>query len=114
MTVRSDEYIVKGKRYQGRALRATRANRGRQSNVLQWAQDNLDPHAFAIKGSSKHRYLMPLDAEMRAKLETMRKPYPKRVRSETGDTPGPPAGKGRLDTDPDALAKPAMAARSRK
>ena len=34
----------------------------------------------------KHKYLMPLDDEMRRKIEPLRKPYPKRVRSVDSDT----------------------------
>ena len=34
----------------------------------------------------KHRYLMPLDDEMRKQIEPLRKPYPKRVRSVDSDT----------------------------
>lgn len=34
----------------------------------------------------KHKYLMPLDAAMRAQIEPLRKPYPKRVRGVAGDT----------------------------
>ena len=40
----------------------------------------------------KHRYLMPLDEAMRKQIEPLRKPYPKRVRSDTGDTPANHAG----------------------
>lgn len=39
-----------------------------------------------IPQKNKHRYLMPLDAEMRAQIEPLRKPYPKRVRGVDGDT----------------------------
>jgi len=42
----------------------------------------------------KYRYLMPLDAEMRAKIAPLAKPYPKRVRSETIDTPSVQDGEG--------------------
>lgn len=34
----------------------------------------------------KHRYLMPLDDEMRKQIEPLRKPYPKRVQSVESDT----------------------------
>ena len=34
----------------------------------------------------KHRYLMPLDDEIRKRIEPLRKPYPKRVRSVDSDT----------------------------
>lgn len=36
----------------------------------------------------KHKYLMPLDHEMRAKILPLAKPYPKRVRSEDSGTSG--------------------------
>ncbi len=42
----------------------------------------------------KHKYLMPLDKEMKAQIEPLRKPYPKRVRSVDSDTPANQAGKG--------------------
>ena len=45
-------------------------------------------------GSVKHRYLMPLDAEMRARIEPLRKPYPKRERSAENGTPGDQSGGG--------------------
>ncbi len=34
------------------------------------------------KPTDKHRYLMPLDDEMRKKIEPLRKPYPKRAKSK--------------------------------
>lgn len=42
----------------------------------------------------KHRYLMPLDAEMRAKLLPLAKPYPKRAGSIASDAPATHAGEG--------------------
>ncbi len=35
----------------------------------------------------KHRYLMPLDDDMRKQIQPLSKPYPKRVRSVESDTP---------------------------
>lgn len=47
----------------------------------------------------KHRYLMPLDKEMSAKIAPLAKPYPKRVKQAmTGDQPE----QRRRDTDPPA------------
>ena len=51
-------------------------------------------HAFlgSIKGVAKsqvlwkHKYLMPLDAEMRRRIEPLRKPYPKRACEVKDDT----------------------------
>ena len=47
----------------------------------------------------KHRYLMPLDAEMRKQIAPLAKPYPKRVKqATTGDQPAGRQG----STDPHA------------
>jgi len=42
----------------------------------------------------KYRYLMPLDAEMRSRIEPLRKPYPKRATSIVADAPANHAGEG--------------------
>jgi len=42
------------------------------------------PDVIKIKGSSKIRYLMPLDDEMRKQIEPLRKPYPKRDKQAIG------------------------------
>lgn len=64
----SDEYIYKGKRWQGRSFRN------------QYKGMEKHPDVLIVKGSSKHRYLMPLDEEMRARIMPLAKPYPKRVK----------------------------------
>jgi hypothetical protein len=51
---------------------------------------------FYTKG--KHKYLMPLDESMRAKIMPLAKPYPKRPKQAEA---GPP-GQRRCNTDPDA------------
>lgn len=92
----ADEYLVQGVRMHGRSLRALRAGRGASKNALEWARRNLDPHALIISGSSKHRYLMPLDPAMAAQIKPLAKPYPKRtcVGSVDGNAPASPAGVG--------------------
>ncbi len=57
-----------------------------------------------VTAGDKHKYLMPLDAEMRAQIAPLAKPYPKRAKQATGGDQ--PAGR-RCDTDPHA---PNMAA----
>ena len=42
----------------------------------------------------KHRYLMPLDPEMRAKVLPLARPYPKRAGSADSGTPGLQPGRG--------------------
>lgn len=48
----------------------------------------------AMPPSPKHRYLMPLDDEMRQRIEPLRKPYPKRVGSRDNAAPAIHAGEG--------------------
>lgn len=43
---------------------------------------------YRVPNAGKHRYLMPLDDEIRQRIEPLRKPYPKRVRSEDSGTAG--------------------------
>ena len=71
----SDEYIYLGKQWQGRAFR--HKFKGMENH----------PNVQKVKGTSKHRYLMPLDAEMRKQIEPLAKPYPKRTtRTKEQDT----------------------------
>ena len=42
----------------------------------------------------KHRYLMPLDKEMRKQILPLSKPYPKRAQSIDADAPGYQSGEG--------------------
>jgi hypothetical protein len=54
----------------------------------------IDPRCDRIESGLKHKYLMPLDAEMKARIEPLRKPYPKRERSADSGTPGNQSGRG--------------------
>ena len=49
--------------------------------------------ATRVTVQGKHRYLLPLDAEMRAKIALLAKPYPKRERSRENAAPLP-SGEG--------------------
>ena len=75
----SEEYVVNGKRWHGRSLRNTKPD---GMTTKEYARA-LDPNYQLVMGSSKHRYLMPLDDAMRKQVEPLRKPYPKRERGET-------------------------------
>jgi hypothetical protein len=72
----ADEYIYKGKRWHGRAFRCS--HKGMEHH----------PEVTIVKGTSKHRYLMPLDDEMRRRVACLAKPYPKRAGSADSGTPG--------------------------
>jgi hypothetical protein len=64
----SDEYLYLGNRWQGRAFR--HKFKGMEHH----------PDVQIVKGSSKYRYLMPLDDDMRTKLAPLAQPYPKRMK----------------------------------
>lgn len=46
------------------------------------------------QAGAKHKYLMPLDDEMRKRVEPLRRPYPKRAGGVAGDTSANHAGEG--------------------
>lgn len=67
LSAASDEYIYRGKRWQGRSFR--NSHKGMEHH----------PDVQIVKGSRKYRYLYPLDAAMRRLIEPLAKPYPKRA-----------------------------------
>jgi len=68
-TQAADEYIYKNKRWHGRAFRKSKGSH------LNYIEKGL----IIIKGSTKHRYLMPLDKETKKMVGLLSRPYPKRV-----------------------------------
>lgn len=50
---------------------------GRFTQRLDWIRENVDPDATRIAQAPKHRYLYPLDEEMRTKIQPLALPYPK-------------------------------------
>ena len=86
-----------GKRWHKRVVSASGTARvfGRRKSVI------TPEHVVAIETPGKHRYVMPLDSETRARLAVRCKPYPKRVGGVAGGTPGP-TGRRRFETEPDA------------
>jgi hypothetical protein len=66
--------------------------------TIQAVRKQLDPKATIFYTKGKHRYLMPLDDEMRIKIAPLAKPYPKRQKQAMTV----PTEQRRCDTDPDA------------
>jgi hypothetical protein len=85
-TAASDEYLINGKRWHGRAFCASKP----AHLTTEQAARLIDPDYQKIKGSSKHRYLYPLDDAMRKQIEPLRKPYPKRETCGLGETDSAP------------------------
>lgn len=52
---------------------------------LEWLQKNIDPNTIQVKEAKKHRYLMPLDKEIKQRIQKLAKPYPKRVKQAMAD-----------------------------
>lgn len=50
-----------------------------------WLRANVDPNAASLPQKPKHKYALPLDAEMRAIIAPLAKPYPKRAESIVAD-----------------------------
>lgn len=89
-------YLVHGKKTHPKTLHS-RYGKGGQS--IEWLQKNIDPEARRIIGSYKHKYLMPLDEEMRKRILPLAKPYPKRAKQAmAGNHPAQRQG----STDPHA------------
>ena len=74
MSKPAEEYIVKGRRMHGRSMRAL------------YGTHIGKPFIKSIMGSSKHRYAMPLDDNMKKKLIGLKKPYPMRQKQATGES----------------------------
>ena len=83
-----DCWIINGERMHPRSVVAKYGSQS-QARVM-----GIDPNARKVWGI-KHRYLMPLDPEMRAKILPLAQPYPKRPKQATPETIGEAAGQNR-------------------
>lgn len=81
-------YLINGKKTHPRTIGLA----GHVQN-LQGAK-KMDRNAKAIRCQGKHRYLMPLDNEMRKRILPLAKPYPKRAESIAVDAPCIQQGEG--------------------
>lgn len=78
----NDGFMIHGKIIHNRTVGA----KGWKQQIA-WLRANIDPGCYRV-ANKKHRYLMPLDDEMRHRVEPLRKPYPKREKQAMA---GPPA-----------------------
>jgi len=72
-------YMIRGKLTHPRSIGA----KGLVQNIHGARQ--IDPNATVVDVPGKHRYLMPLDADMRARIMPLAKPYPKRAKQAMTD-----------------------------
>jgi hypothetical protein len=87
-------FIINGKKTHPKSVHSKGVKQS-----LEEVRKHLDPNATIFYTKGKHRYLMPLDAEMRERIMPLAKPYPKRVKQATTDDQS--AGR-RGSTDPHA------------
>ena len=83
------EWRLNGKRLNKRAYT------GQQSGQGQASIAKVPKNAIKVSLPGKHRYLMPLDAEMRERILPLSKPYPKRDKQAMTGTTGTAAGQNR-------------------
>lgn len=62
------------------------ARYGKGGQSIPWLRKHVDPNAERVLTPPKHKYVMVLDGRMKATVDSMRLPYPKRVGSDPGDT----------------------------
>lgn len=72
-------YMIRGKLTHPRSIGA----KGLVQNIHGARQ--IDTNATVVDVPGKHRYLMPLDADMRARILPLAKPYPKRAKQAMTD-----------------------------
>lgn len=73
-------YMINGKLTHPRSIGA----KGLIQNI--YGARKIDPNANTVDVPGKHRYLMPLDTEMRKRILPLSKPYPKRMKqANSGD-----------------------------
>lgn len=80
------EWRLNGKRLNKRAYTGQQFGGGKKSVA------KVPAAAEKVALPGKHRYLMPLDAEMRKQIEPLAKPYPKREKQAMAGTTGTAAG----------------------
>lgn len=56
------------------------------------------PGSVNVKDSGKHKYLMPLDGDMKKQIEPLAKTYPKRVKKQESENPSELGGAVPTDT----------------
>jgi hypothetical protein len=80
--------MINGRKTHARSVQAASG-----SNSLEGAR-RLDPNAYEIITKGKHKYLMPLDDEIRARISPLARTYPKRAGSAASGTTDFQSGRG--------------------
>lgn len=70
-------FIVNGKKTHPKSIHS---KYGKGSQRIEWLRSHVDPNAQIYESNGKHKYLMPLNKEMKNKILPLAKPYPKRIK----------------------------------
>ena len=100
---RCQSYIKDGKSYQWRSVCAELGTKGLRRTISDAEKIGFLPKGF----SPKHKYLMPLDDEMRKRIAPLAQPYPKRVKKQDSECPSELGGAVPTDTLQNAAVNPA-------
>jgi hypothetical protein len=87
-------------RLHGRRLHPRTVTSKYRTRDVRWLRQHVDPAACKVQQPAKHKYAMAFDAELRARLLPLVRPYPKRGRSADSGTAVPTAGGGANPTRP--------------
>lgn len=87
-------FRVNGREVHPRTL-GSRYGVGGQS--IPWLRQHVDPNAARVDAGTRLRYVLPLDDEMRARIEPLREPYPKRAPSGSPGEQVHCSGRGSTD-----------------
>lgn len=71
-------FIIHGKKVHPKSVHSKGVKQ-----TIDEVRKHLDPNATIFKTKGKHRYLMPLDKAMKDELQSLHKPYPKRIKQAT-------------------------------
>lgn len=72
-------FIINGKKVHSKSIWTTY---GKGTQNLEWLRANLDPNATFHVTKGKHKFLMPLDPEMKKQVSVLSRQYPKIKRDE--------------------------------
>jgi hypothetical protein len=85
------KWRIHGKVVHGRSV-GSRWGKGTQR--LEWLRAHVDPNCQKVFTKGKHKFIMPYDEEVRARVLPLAKPYPKRAGSADSGTVAPTTGGG--------------------
>lgn len=103
-SVDQTEWVVSGVQRHARSISALRASAAGTSKAIKpgearvdWLRRCYDPHAYPVTTPGKHRYVMPLDRQMRRLLSKQRLQYPAAAAERSTVSTPAPAGECRFD-----------------